>query len=157
MNKCERSTWIYCTLLVVWGILTGLLYYCIYFFGLKGADVNPFAWVVYFGTLMIVLWPVLLFFVLILTSLSQRKSLKNGNFFVIKDEVIYKEEKDIFRRGHVYTEKNLHFQKCGDVKVNSTYYEITSEGDIFYMVVYSKDSVAPQKYYPVKIYEYVEQ
>ena len=134
----------------------GIIFWAVYSFGLKNNEISALGWVVYFASMLICSFPSLFSMLLMSASLSERKSLKNGKFFVVTDEVGYKEEKSITRGGHVYVEKTIHFQKYGDVCVDSTCYQITSNADIFYMVVYAQNPQTPQKYYPAKLYEYKE-
>jgi len=99
----------------------------------------------------------LLFVGSIPVTISQNKKLKAGNFSVLTDEVLYKQERTVVRHRKYITEKIFHFQKFGDIRIYSnTYYQITSQNDKFYLVVYDPNSKIPQTYYPAKMYEYTE-
>ena len=71
-------------------------------------------------------------------------------------KALYKEEKTIRRRNSLLVKKVIHLCKCGEVEVNSTCYQITSENDVFYVVVSRREPKRTLKCYPAKLYEYVE-
>ncbi len=97
-----------------------------------------------------------LYIVQILSTVNERKLIESRAFLVVTDQVIYKEEKNVRRRNTWITVKILHFSKFDDLKVGSTLYQITSEDDLFYMVVYEKNPTAVRKFYSSKMYEYKE-
>ena len=138
--------------------LISLVFWFISSFGLKSPDtttiIRIFLYVITvltYGVLIVsYIW-------LIFSALSQTRKLKNGEFCVITDEVVYKEEKEKYRRGIYKTIRTIHFSKCGEIEIsNDIWYQITSKHDTYYMVVHSSDQTNPHLYYPAKLYEYVE-
>ncbi|MBO5939021.1 MAG: hypothetical protein J6Q82_05935 [Clostridia bacterium] len=125
----------------------------VYFLGLKNSEIGAIGYVIFFACVFICLLP-LLFFISLL--IPRRNGQNNSNFFVITDEVVYKEEKTIRRRDTRLIKKVIHFYQCGEIEVNSTWYQITAERDVFYMVVRDRNSKSALKCYPAKLYEYIE-
>ena len=125
----------------------------VYFFGLKNNEIGVIGYVIFFACVFICLFPLLSFLSLLTVG---RKSENNANFSVITDEVVYKEEKTISRRDRILVKKVIHLCKCGEVEVNATCYQITSENDVFYVVVSHREPKRTLKCYPAKLYEYVE-
>ena len=66
------------------------------------------------------------------TSLTERKLLQNGDFDIAVCEVQYKDEKSVYR----HTEKFLHFVGFKEVSVGNVDYDLTSQGDKFYLIHY---------------------
>ena len=157
MSENTKSLGFYLIIIGAWFAFIGLLFWGFYFLVLQERDVTAFGWIVYFACMLVFLLPSLIFIMLIPALLSERKKLKNLDFFVFTDEVTRKEEKNVIRRGNIYIENTIHFYKYGDVHIkNKTWYQLTEENDTYYIVVSSKASDHPQKYYPTKIYEYQE-
>lgn len=119
-------------------------------------NVSIWGWIVYFVMLLLCLFISVISILSVFSAILQNKRLRNGAFVVVTDEVTYKEERDVWERRIVYVEKIIHFYKYGDIVVDPTCYEMTSKGDIFYIVLSTPDSQIPQKYYPAKLYEYKE-
>ena len=66
------------------------------------------------------------------TSLTERKLLRNGDFDIVVCEVQYKDEKTVRR----HTERFLHFVGYKEITVGNVNYDLTSQGDKFYIVHY---------------------
>ncbi|MBE6662637.1 MAG: hypothetical protein E7606_05070 [Ruminococcaceae bacterium] len=152
-KKSRLVSFLYLILVTFFGELVCLL---IYVSDLAGRERGAIHWILYFSLVIACMIPLLFVIFSIPAWRSMQKRLKNGDFFVITDTVVYKEEKTIRRRRSIRAVKILHFQSFGDIHVGSTYYPMTSSDDVFYMVVFSEDSKAPIKYYPAKLYEYKE-
>ena len=65
-------------------------------------------------------------------SIKERKLLRNGDFDIAVCKVQYKDEKTV--RQH--TEKFLHFVGYKEISVGNAIYDLTSQGDEFYIVHY---------------------
>ncbi len=136
----------------VYTAILGIIFSLIYFVGLKNVDIGPVGHVVFFAFVLICCFP--LFFALF-TALSPARGHKG--FFVVTDEVVYKEDMPFNRPGKKRSyRKFVHFAKFGDVEVSSTLFQLASKGDVYYMVVPERDSNHVLKCYPAKMYEYKE-
>ncbi len=159
LNKNKKSLRLFTILSLVFGAIVYIVFSSIYSFGLKNNDVHVLGYVVYFVCLLPCLLLLVFFVLSIPASIKRQKKLNNGDFFVVTDRAIYKEEKTARRhngrRSH-YIKKVVHFYKFGEIEMNSTWYELTSDNDEFYMVVFDPNSNIAQKYYPAKLYEYKE-
>ena len=82
-------------------------------------------------------------------SISNRKLLARGEFDIVTRDVQYKSEKMV----HRHMEEYLHFQDFGAVWAGHTTYQITSNGDVFYIVHYKTKNKA-EMIYSTKMYEY---
>ena len=82
-------------------------------------------------------------------SISNRKLLARGEFDIVTRDVQYKSEKMV----HRHMEEYLHFQDFGAVWAGHTAYQITSNGDVFYIVHYKTKNKA-EMIYSTKMYEY---
>ena len=100
-------------------------------------------------------------FLMIIWSIQAEIELKRNpnrseEIYVVIDEVAYKEE---IIEGH-YRSRRLkqiiHLRRCGDVEVNSTWYQLTSNDDTYYVVLGDPNSNEPIAVYPTKLYEYRE-
>ena len=141
----------------IWGVIVLIIFSTIYSLVFINNEVSVFGWIVYLFSLLLCIGIWLLFTATIPVTISQNKKLKAGNFSVLTDEVLYKQERTVVRHRKYITEKIFHFQKFGDIRIYSnTYYQITSQNDKFYLVVYDPNSKIPQTYYPAKMYEYKE-
>ncbi len=138
---------------VVYIIVVSSVLLAVYFFGLKNNKIEVIGYVIFFACVFICLLPL---FSLISLLIKCLKGQNNTNFFVITDEVVYKEEKTIRRRETMLIKKVIHLYKCGDIEVNSTWYQITAKKDVFHVVVRDRDSKIALKCYPAKLYEYIE-
>lgn len=156
LSQNQKTTRFYMILFVVLTVLTSVVFLIFYSLVLKSSDIGIAAWVIFFIAMLICFSPSFFCILSVFRSLSERKILKNVAFFVVTDEVAYKEEKSVTRRGHVYIQKTIHFCKYGDVHVDATCYQLTSNGDMFYLVVYQRDPQTLRKYYPAKMYQYKE-
>ncbi len=85
------------------------------------------------------------------TSLEERKLLRNGAFDIVVCEVQYKDERLVNR----HTEKILHFTGFKKVSVGNVHFDLTSQGDKFYIVHY-KDHATIKQLYSLKMYEFKE-
>ena len=139
---------------VVWIALVAVVFWLIYSFGMKSS--GTVGYVIYFVSLAVCLFPPCLASVAIPAAISEQKSLLRGEFFVVTDTVVGKEIKSVVKHAQVYEEKTLRFSLYGDVRVDTTCYQLASEGDVFYLVLKRLDSQLPQKYYPANMYEYRE-
>ena len=66
------------------------------------------------------------------TSLTERKLLQNGDFDITVCDVQYKDEKPVQR----HTEKFLHFVGFKEISVGNVNYDLTAQGDEFYIIHY---------------------
>jgi len=129
-----------------------------YLAGIKDKDVSIFIWILYIAIVSFCYGTLLLFYLrLIVNMLSEKRRRKNGEFLVITDEVYSKEEREKHRRNDVYTKRIGHFSKFGEVEFSDkTWFDMTSRGDTYYIVVHSSAPTDPYLYYPTKLYEYKE-
>lgn len=155
-NRTDRT--VLSVIAVALAAIVGIIFFAIYNFGLKGNDVHVIAYVIYYAVMIACFIPSVISILLVLLLLKNDKKLKKGEFFVITDTVVNKYEKTVRSsgRGTYYTAKTVHFRRYGDVKVNSTTYQMASNEEVFYMVVYDMDAITPQKIYPADLYEYKE-
>ena len=83
------------------------------------------------------------------TILNERKLLLRGDFEIVTRNVQYKSEKAV----HSHTECFLHFSDFREASCIQTTFQLTSQGDEFYLVHYTgQDSV--KLMFPAKTYEY---
>ena len=136
-------------LVFIYIIILGIVFSITYFLGLKALDIGTIGHIIFFICMFICCLPL---FAIICSMYSSRRD--NKDFFVVTDEVVYKEEKDYRRRKVILIKKVVHFSRFGDIEVNSTWYRIASKNDVYYMVVGVKDSKRVLKCYPAKLYEY---
>ena len=87
----------------------------------------------------------------LITSLKERKLLRNGDYDITVREVQYKGETRVCR----HIAKFLHFIGFKDVLVGTVDFELSSQGDEFYIVHY-KDHTTVKLLYSVKLYEFKE-
>ena len=85
----------------------------------------------------------------LIRSLKERNLLQNGDFDIEICEVQYKYEKLV----HRHTEKFLHFSGFEDISLGNANFDLTSQGDKFYIVHY-KDRTTIKLIYSLKMYEY---
>ncbi len=135
----------------VYIIVLGLVFSIIYFLGLKELDIGTVGHIIFFICMFICLFPLVA-----IISMMCGSGRSNKDFFVVTDEVVYKEEQAYTRRGGTRIKKVVHFSRFGDVEVNPTWYSLASKNDVYYMVVREKDSKCVLKCYPAKLYEYKE-
>ena len=95
----------------------------------------------------------------VLLSLRDRyktkKMLQRDEFDVVTREVLYKST-EYRRSGGGHTEKMLlHFSGFRKASVDKTCFELTSQGDAFYIVHYKGKDIV-ELLYPHKMYEYKE-
>lgn len=88
----------------------------------------------------------------LITSLREQKLLQNGDFDIVVCEVQYKDEKLVYRR---HTEKFFHFVGFKEISVGNVYYDLSSQGDEFYIVHY-KGCTNIKLLYSLKMYELKE-
>ena len=140
--------------LLVYVLVASSVLLAIYFLGLKNTGAGVVGYVFFFICALICLLPLLSF---LLSFIIRPKGLKSTDFLVMTDEVAFKEEKPATIRGRIVRMKKvLHFRTHEEMEVNSTWYQITSEKDVFYMVVRDQNSKSALRCYPAKLYEYVE-
>ena len=151
-DQNKKSSIILFIIAIVCAIVVSCVSLTVYFFGLRNSEIGAIGYVAFFACVFICIFP---FPYIIFLLKTGSKGQKGNNFVVITDEVVYKEEKTIRRQDAYLVKKVIHFCKCGEIEVNSTWYQITGEKDIFYMVVRDRNS-PPLKCYPAKLYEYVE-
>ena len=149
----KKSSRVLLIIALVYVVVVSSVLLTVYFLGLKNSEIGAIGYVIFFVCVFICLLPLFSFISLLIPG---RNGQNNSNFFVITDEVVYKEEKTIQRRDTILIKKVIHFYRCGEIEVNSTWYQITAEKDIFYMVVRDQNSKSALKCYPAKLYEYVE-
>jgi len=152
-DQDKKSSIVLSILAFVYAIVVIAVFLAVYFFGLKSNEIGAIGYIIFFACVFVCLLPVLSFIFLLIAG---PKGQKSNNFVVITDEVVCKEEKTIRRQGTIIIKRVIHFYKCGEIEVNSTWYQITAEKDVFYMVVCDRDSKSAMKCYPAKLYEYVE-
>ncbi len=85
------------------------------------------------------------------TSLKERKMLLKNEFEIAIRTVLYKSEKIVHRHIAEY----LHFEDFKEISVEHTTFQLSSQGDDFYIVHY-KGSKLIKLLYSSKIYEYKE-
>lgn len=103
---------------------------------------------------ILVIFPALLSIIPLIYGLKYRKAIKNDEFDVLTDKVLYKREEEKSRRTTIY--RFLRFENFGDHTVDKSTYEITSNGDEFYIVAYRFKQPVPVLYYPLRSYVYKE-
>lgn len=86
----------------------------------------------------------------------ERNKIKNGKFVVAVDQVRCKEEKIVWHAGTAVAHKSLRFCQYGEVPVDHTCFQMTSEGDFFYLVVFPWKNPSVREFYDAKVYEYRE-
>lgn len=149
-NKANiRST------LVLYGILSLLLIpiAVLLIFEIRSLT-DSLLWEIVFCTFfsLLVISPLALGFSSLYRGLAERKLINQGAFDVLTREVSYKSEEYIRRR----CVEQLHFVGFQAVEAGHTIFQLTSEGDTFYLVVYRTEKPAIKLFYPAKIYEYRE-
>ena len=149
----KKSSRVLLIIALVYAVVGSSVLLTVYFLGLKNSEIGAIGYVIFFVCVFICLLPLLSIISVLVTG---GKGQKDSNFYVITDAVLYKEEKTIRRRNSLLVKKVIHLCKCGEVEVNSTCYQITSENDVFYVVVSRREPKRTLKCYPAKLYEYVE-
>ena len=145
----KKSIVLFICLAFVYIIVVGTVFSIIYFLGLNGYDIGTIGHIIFFICLFICCLPVFVIVSLLCASVRGNK-----DFFVVTDEVVYKEEITYRRREALLVKKVVHVSKFGDVEVNPIWYQLTSKNDVYYMVVREKDLKCAIKCYPAKLYEY---
>ena len=145
----KKSSLVFVLISIIYVVFIGIVFSAVYFFGLKNYEMGAIGYIIFFVCVFICLLPPLIF---ILSVIGQ----KNSDFYVITDQVVYKEEKTVWKIRGPIVQKVVHFYRCGEVKMNSDWYQMTDENDVFYMVVRDRASKTALKYYPAKLYEYKE-
>lgn len=84
-------------------------------------------------------------------DLIRQKLLKQGDFDIVVESVLYKSTK-IVRR---HEEEFLHFKAFGAVNASHTHFQLASTGDDFY-IIYYRQIKKVAVIYPCKMYEYME-
>lgn len=97
--------------------------------------------------------PVVILLVSLIQAINEKKLLKNGDWLVDVDEVQYKME-EVERR---HTIKVFYFYKYGRRAAGDVEYQLASQGDAFYLVVYKKKKPRAVLNYSQKLYEYREE
>lgn len=90
--------------------------------------------------------------VYLIKALTERKKLKAGEFSIVIRKMLYKREV-IERRTELHC---LYFEDFKRVATGYTYYDLSSDGDEFYIVHYN-GSKEIQHIYPLSMYEYREE
>ena len=89
--------------------------------------------------------------VYLIKDLSERKKLKAGEFSIVIRKMLYKRT--------VYEERSelhcLYFEDFNEVATGYTYYNLSSDGDEFYLVHYNGSNKV-KWVYPLSMYEYKE-
>ena len=80
-----------------------------------------------------------------------KRRLNRGEFEIVRRKVTYKSEKIV----HRHTETFLSFEGFRDISVDSTTNNLTSPGDVFFIVRYQNENRI-RLLYPEKMYEYKE-
>ncbi len=102
------------------------------------------------------LLPVLLFIYMIYDGIRATKLVDNGRYTIITKELSYKTEEYRSRgRGSDYLARLLHFPDFNPIEVNSTTYQIASNDDLFYFVMFNNER-QPRLFYNSKMYEFKE-
>ena len=83
--------------------------------------------------------------------------LERGEYDIITKELSYKSE--IYRRRGRRNElvRQLHFPDFKPIEVNSTTYQLATNDEKFYFVVYRKKGAQPRLHYSSKMYEFIEE
>lgn len=95
--------------------------------------------------------PVIILFISLLGCLAERRRLSNGDFEILVLPLEYKREVFV----HRHTENSLFFKDFKRISVDSTEYELASQGDKYYIVRYNNKNII-ELLYPLKMYEYIE-
>lgn len=117
---------------------------------------NTFGNEIFITALLICSVPTLIFLYLLFKHISLRKKVINEDFIIETDIVEHKEKSWVWHTSHIHTYLVLQFKKYGDVRVDKESYNLTSEGDSYYIVSDSYESLKAIKYYHTKIYYYEE-
>lgn len=104
-----------------------------------------------FGALAV--FPVSALIYMLCTTYANARLLARGEFDVATYEVSYKSEEYINRR---YVERVYFVGLKKPLEVGHTTYQLTSAGDVFYLVTYRSKKPSVKLMYAAKRYEYVE-
>ena len=105
-----------------------------------------------FGALAV--FPVSVLIYMLCTTYANARLLARGEFDVATYEVSYKSEEYINRR---YVVERMYFVGLKKpLEVGHTTYQLTSAGDVFYLVTYRSKKPSVKLMYAAKRYEYVE-
>ena len=105
-----------------------------------------------FGALAV--FPVSVLIYMLCTTCANARLLARGEFDVATYEVSYKSEEYINRR---YVVERVYFVGLKKpLEVGHTTYQLTSAGDVFYLVTYRSKKPSVKLMYAAKRYEYVE-
>lgn len=108
-------------------------------------------WVFFIGIVGAPVWAIS---AMLIKALIERKHLKKGDLQIVVRPLLYKEEKLV--RGSDNFEKVFHFKDFEEVLADSTHYQLSTPGDLFYIVHY-RGSRDAKSVLPSKLYEYKEE
>ena len=101
---------------------------------------------------LVFLLPIFLILIDLLKAINEAHLLKKVDWFVDIDEVRYKTEEAEHKR----TIKVLYFYRYERVVSNRVEFQLTSQDDAFYLVIYKKKKPSVVLHYSQKMYEYQE-
>jgi hypothetical protein len=133
---------------LVWGVISAI-FLSLLPSGFLWLDV--IIWVFFIGIVGAPVWAIS---AMLIKALIERKHLKNGELEIVVRPLLYKEEKMV--RGSDNFEKVFHFKDFEEVLADSTHYQLSIPGDVFYIVHY-RGSRDAKFVFPLKLYEYKEE
>ena len=97
----------------------------------------------------------------IFLELGEKKVIENDGFEVVTDKVLYKREDFEIKRRFMWgrirsgkTVRRIHLENFGNIKVDSTKYDLATNGDIFYVVVCHYKKPTPALFYSERTHVY---
>ena len=103
------------------------------------------------------LLPVLLFIYMIYDGIRSTKLVDNGRYTIITKELSYKTEEYRSRgRGGDHFARLLHFPDFAPIEVSNTTYQLASNDDVFYFVMFNNER-QPRLFYNSKMYEFKDE
>ena len=108
---------------------------------------------------LVFLLPIFLNLIPLVKAINEAHLLKKGDWFVDTDEVRYKTEEVEHRHTiveHRHTIDVLYFYRYGRVVSGGAEFQLASQDDAFYLVIYKKKKPSVVLHYSQKMYEYRE-
>ena len=101
---------------------------------------------------LVFLLPIFLNLIPLVKAINEAHLLKKGDWFVDVDEVRYKTEE----LEHKHTIDVLYFYRYERVVSGGAEFQLASQDDVFYLVIYKKKKPSVVLHYSQKMYEYQE-
>ena len=101
---------------------------------------------------LVFLLPIFSNLISLVKAINEAHLLKKGDWFVDTDEVRYKTEEV----EHRHTIDVLYFYRYGRVVSGGADFQLASQDDVFYLVIYKKKKPSVVLHYSQKMYEYKE-